>query len=237
MLKYISYVRLGKRLDQAAQEAAVREYVQLNPGRVVGRFVEGPLGKQEGWPVLHQAICAALMHDAVLVIAQVGRLARNAPFTLILQQSCVKFACCDVPNANERTVHVLVATAEQESQQIRQRTRDALAAAKARGVKLGSHRPGHLAGKERPWRLGVASSVAARKRRAAEAYQFILPEIKARRERGDTMAEIAQWLNDTDHTTTAGKPFTDVAVWRIVKRYLNKELLGNNVRKMAKAGT
>jgi hypothetical protein len=61
-----------------------------------------------------------------------------------------------------------------------------------------------------------------------------MPEIKTRRERGDTMAEIAQWLNDNEHTTTVGKPFTDVTVWRIVKRYLGDELLGNNTRKMAK---
>lgn len=78
----------------------------------------------------------------------------------------------------------------------------------------------------------MAGSIAKRKERAAEAYKFLMPEIKARRERGETMAEIAQWLNETKHLTTAGKPFTDVAVWRIVNRYLGKEFLGNNTRKV-----
>lgn len=75
----------------------------------------------------------------------------------------------------------------------------------------------------------MAGSIAARRRRAAEA--FFLPEIKARRERGDTLPEIAKWLNDGGHLTTAGKPFTEVALWRIIKRYLSSELLGNNTRK------
>jgi len=230
--KYISYVRLGKRLDRATQEAAVRRYAELNPGKIVASFVETK-GKEEGWPALHKAIEAALEHGAVLVIADIGRLSRSVAFTLALQQSQVNFACCDMPNANERTIHILANLAQDESQQARQRTRDAMAALKAKGVKLGSQRDGHWKGREdkRGWRQAVAGSIAKRKQRAAEAYQFLLPEIKARRERGETMAQIAEWLNETNHLTTAGKPFTDVAVWRIVNRYLGKEFLGNNAHK------
>ena len=54
-----------------------------------------------------------------------------------------------------------------------------------------------------------------------------MPEIKARRERGETLPEIVEWLNQQGHTTTAGKPFTQTAVWRLIDRYLGKEWLGN----------
>ena len=62
-----------------------------------------------------------------------------------------------------------------------------------------------------------------------------MPEIKARRERGETLPEIVDWLNQQGHTTTAGKPFTQTAVWRLISRHLGKEWLGNNKRKMAQA--
>ena len=54
-----------------------------------------------------------------------------------------------------------------------------------------------------------------------------MPEIKARRERGETLPEIMDWLNQQGHKTTAGKPFTQTAVWRLIDRYLGKEWLGN----------
>jgi hypothetical protein len=58
-------------------------------------------------------------------------------------------------------------------------------------------------------------------------YAFLMPEIKARRERGETLPEIMDWLNGQGRKTTAGKPFTQTAVWRLIDRYLGKEWLGN----------
>ena len=58
-----------------------------------------------------------------------------------------------------------------------------------------------------------------------------MPEIKDRRERGETLPEIVEWLNQQGHTTTAGKPFTQTAVWRLIDRYLGKEYLGSTRKK------
>ena len=71
------------------------------------------------------------------MIAKLDRLARNVHFVSGLMESKVKFIACDMPYANELTIHMMAAFAEHEAKRISQRTKDALAVAKARGVKLG----------------------------------------------------------------------------------------------------
>jgi DNA invertase Pin-like site-specific DNA recombinase len=251
MSSFVIYNRVNKTPSLREQEATSRQFVQANQGRVVASFTEKGATRKGAtrkgatrkgvtapdWPVLRKAVDLALSKGATLVISCVGRLSRSAPFTSILLQSGVQFVCCDMPTCNHRTIHIVAATAEEELNRVRTRTREGLAAAKAAGVKLGSNREGHWKGREhkRGWKKAVARSIELRKARAAGAYAPILPEIKTRRERGDTLPEIVEWLNGNGHVTTAGKPFTQTAVWRIIDRYLGKELLGNNVRKFAKA--
>lgn len=232
-----NYTRTGKVPPRLEQEAAAQQFVRVNRGRVVARFTEPLQGSTERgaatWPALQAAIDAALSKGATLVIAYVDRLSRSAPFTRLLLKSGVPFVCCDMPDCNHLTIHILAATAEEESNRIRTRTRAGLAAAKAAGVKLGSNRKDHWKGREnkRGWKQAVARSCVLRSDRAARAYQAVLPEVKTRRERGETLPEIVEWLNRTGHLTTAGLPFTQTAVWRIIDRYLGKEYLGSVRRK------
>jgi DNA invertase Pin-like site-specific DNA recombinase len=67
-----------------------------------------------------------------LIIAKLDRLSRNASFTLALRDSGVKFVCCDMPEANDLTIGVLAVVNQNEAQAISKRTKEALAAAKAR---------------------------------------------------------------------------------------------------------
>lgn len=72
----------------------------------------------------------------MLVIAKLDRLLRNAAFLLTLQGSGARFLACETPEANDLTVGIMAMVAQQEREAIARRTKEALAAAKARGLSL-----------------------------------------------------------------------------------------------------
>src|SRR5471032_2980497 len=98
---------------------------------------EGPSGSSiNGRPKLAEALAACKKHRARLVIAKLDRLSRNVAFIATLMDGKVDFVCCDFPSANRLTLHILAAVAEHEREMIAKRTKDGLAAAKAKGVVL-----------------------------------------------------------------------------------------------------
>jgi len=234
MHEFVAYCRHDRRIGIAAQEDAAKNFIAANRGRSIGSFVEAKPGRTPTWPALREAIAAAKEHEATLVIAYAGRLARNVVVTSMLRDSGVHFVCCDMPNANHLTVAILAAAADEESQRVRSRTRRAMAAAKARGAVLGAPGREGWDGSDWDWRPAVEASVRKRKERTAAAYRYLLPEIKARRERGETLAEIVEWLNQAGYTTTRGMPFTQPRVWHIINNFIGPEYLGNNVRRFTK---
>ena len=98
-------------------------------------------------------------------------------------------------------------------------TKQGLLRAKARGVKLGSPKPCRWKGKANGWAEGQAKSCESRRKSTARAYENMLPTMRQMREEGKTVAEVAGWLNSQGFLTTAKQPFTEAAVWRILKRY------------------
>lgn len=100
-------------------------------------FTEVESGKKKNRPELIAALWQCKKQKATLVIAKLDRLARNVHFVSGLMESGVDFIACDNPHANRLMVHMLAAFAEHERDLISQRTKEGLAAAKARGVKLG----------------------------------------------------------------------------------------------------
>jgi DNA invertase Pin-like site-specific DNA recombinase len=125
-------------LGMDAQRDAVCRYVQ-NRGNIIGEFIEVESGKKHtNRPQLLAALAECRKRRAVLVIARLDRLARNVAFIANLMNSDVEFVAVDMPQANRLTIHILAAVAEHEREMISQRTKAALAAAKARGKKLGN---------------------------------------------------------------------------------------------------
>src|SRR5271168_1613901 len=144
--KFISYLRVSTARQGAsglgleAQREAVRNY--LNGGRwtLVQEVVEVESGKRNDRPAIAEALRLCRLHRATLIIAKLDRLARNVHFISSLMESGVEFVAVDFPQANRLTVHILAAVAEHEAKAISERTKVALAAAKARGVRLGGDR-------------------------------------------------------------------------------------------------
>src|ERR1700733_10217482 len=145
--KFVSYVRVStvrqgrSGLGLEAQREAVRQFIASRTGKLIApEFVEVETGKRNDRPELQKALKRAKITSATLVVAKLDRLSRNAAFLMNLQDSGVPFVAADMPEANNMTVGFMALVAQNEPQAKSQRTKDALAAAKARGTILGGKR-------------------------------------------------------------------------------------------------
>ncbi len=145
--KFVSYIRVSTARQGAsglgleAQQEAVQRFLNGGAWKLLGEFKEVETGKGADAlakrPQLRAALDACRKNGATLVIAKLDRLARNVHFVSGLMESKVRFVACDMPEANELTIHIMAAFAEHEAKRISQRTKDALAVAKAHGAILG----------------------------------------------------------------------------------------------------
>lgn len=142
--KFVAYERVSTArqgrsgLGLEAQRKAIDAFTAERTATVLARFTEVESGGRDDRPELDSALNLARLTGATLVIAKLDRLSRNAAFLLTLQSSGVRFVACDMPEANDLTVGIMALVAQQEREAISRRTKEALAAAKARGVKLGN---------------------------------------------------------------------------------------------------
>ncbi|MCL1630131.1 recombinase family protein [Roseibaca sp. V10] len=135
----VSTARQGRSgLGLAAQRKAIDDFAALREADVLAHFTEVESGRRNDRPELEKALQLARLTGATLVIAKLDRLSRNAAFLLTLRDAGVSFLACDMPEANDLTVGIMALVAEAEREAISRRTKEALAAAKARGVPLGN---------------------------------------------------------------------------------------------------
>jgi DNA invertase Pin-like site-specific DNA recombinase len=164
--RFVAYYRVStdkqgrSGLGLEAQREAVRPYLNGGNWTLADEVTEIESGKRNDRPELDRALGLCRLYGATLVVAKLDRLARNVAFISKLMESGVEFVAVDFPQANRLTI--LAAVAEHEMAMISQRTKAALAAAKARGVQLGN--PANLRNKID----GSARGNAAKAARAAK---------------------------------------------------------------------
>lgn len=145
MASIVGYVRVStdrqgqSGLGLAAQRQAIEDHARRIGTDILVVYEEVETGtKVSNRPQLAAALAHAKRAKATLVIAKLDRLARNVAFISSVMDAGVDFVACDNPHATRLTLHILAAVAEHEARVISERTRAALAAAKARGQVLGS---------------------------------------------------------------------------------------------------
>jgi DNA invertase Pin-like site-specific DNA recombinase len=210
MSRYVSYLRVSTQrqgqsgLGIEAQRAAVDQYIRSVSGSLIEENVEIESGSIRSRPVLLKSIALAKQEKAVLVIAKLDRLARNVAFVSALMEAGVEFVAVDFPAANKLLIHIMAAVAEHERMMISDRTKAALAAAKARGV-----------------RLGVNGSRLAERHKADAAIfseRMRQPIAEAMWNGADTLATIAAQLNAAGHHTREGRTWGTGSVHRVMSR-------------------
>jgi DNA invertase Pin-like site-specific DNA recombinase len=154
MQKFVAYIRVSTQqqgrsgLGLEAQQSAVRAYLSAIAGELTEEFIEVETGKGSNAldrrPQLRAALAVCKKQGATLLIAKLDRLARNVHFVSGLIESGVEFVAADMPQATKVMIQMHAVMAEWERDQISARTKAALAAAKARGVRLGTAGPRNL---------------------------------------------------------------------------------------------
>ena len=213
MTDFVGYFRVStdrqgrSGLGLEAQREAVTSYI-CGRGEMLTEFTEIESGKKNDRPALADALALCRRQRATLLIARLDRLARSVAFISNLMDSGVDFVAVDMPEANRLTMHILAAVAEYEREAISQRTKVALQAAKARGVKLGNPRAGEAV----PF---AQQAIQASANRFADS---LAPLIQKMRDEGMSYAAIAAELDTRSIQTARGGSWYPATVRNVLQR-------------------
>jgi DNA invertase Pin-like site-specific DNA recombinase len=201
----IAYLRVSTQrqgrsgLGLEAQRETIARHCQAHGITIAGEYLEVETGKGadalDRRPQLKAALTAARKLRAPIIVAKLDRLSRDVAFIAGLMASHVPFTCCDIPHADPFLLHIYAAVAEQERRATSERTKAALAAKKAQGVKLGN--PNLAAARA----IGLERAQA----RAAEHAAVIRAAMPTD---ATSYADAARHLNAHGLTTITGKPLT-----------------------------
>jgi DNA invertase Pin-like site-specific DNA recombinase len=202
-------------LGLEAQQVSIRAYVAAQGWVLVGEFADVASGKDDRRPGFQSALEACRRLGATLVAARLDRITRRAHTLSQLLEDGVSIRAADMPGADELMLRIYAAMAQKERELIGERTRAALAAARARGRVLGG---------DRGWRpvAGPDAAAAAEARRQAAdrvAHRLAL-ELARRREEGIAgLGEMARALTQRGVPTPSGRSgWTHTTVARVLAR-------------------
>lgn len=217
---YVSYLRQSTKkqslsnLGIEAQRQIIQKYLgQIQP---IAEFVETESGKRTDRPKLAEALDLCRKSKSTLIVAKLDRLSRNVAFTSKLLESDVEIKFCDFPEANRLVLHIIASIAEYEAGLISTRTKQALKAKKARGVRLG--KPENLVNN-----LGkaISNSNLTNRQKALENdnNRRAIAMLKVMATQDLSLSEMARRLNEEGFVTSKGKKFKAWQVSVLLKRY------------------
>ena len=211
--RFVSYYRVstdkqglqGNGIE--AQKQSVARYLASLDCEHLGSFEEVESGANNRRPMLQAAMQLAKSKKAVLLIAKLDRLSRNAAFLLQLQDSGVDFVACDMPNADKLSVGIIALLAQRERELISERTKAGLAVAKSRGARLGNPNPESA--------LKKAQEVIQQRKQG-----FVQSALKSIREIQGTgiasLNRIADCMNKRGEKSSRGGQWTATAIKRVL---------------------
>lgn len=221
-MKVVTYFRVSTAaqgrsgLGLEAQRAAVAAFIASRGADVLAEFTEVESGKRADRPQLLRALHHATVTGATLVVAKLDRLSRDAAFLLTLRNSGARFIAVDNPDVNDLTVGLLAVIAQDERERIAERTRNALAAAKARGQTLGNP---NGAAALRKANKGNSAALKTVKEKADHHAAKLAPVIADLRQSGLTsLASLAHELNERGMLTPRGGRWHPSSVRNLLAR-------------------
>ena len=229
---YVAYARVSTQqqgrsgLGLEAQETAIRAFLKPGDRLLAPIYVEVESGRRADRPKLAEALARCRATGATLLVAKLDRLARNARFLLSVVEGTGEAGVVflDLPNlpagpVGKFMLTQMAAVAELEAGLISQRTKAALTAAKARGVKLGAPQGTQPPATAESSRSGAQASAEVRSRAATHHANAVLPAIEELRASGATsLHALAAGLNEMGVPTPRGGAWTATAVRRALAR-------------------
>jgi DNA invertase Pin-like site-specific DNA recombinase len=219
--KYVAYYRVSTQkqgrsgLGLEAQREAVAAHIAGVSGSLVAEFTEVETGKRADRPELAKALAQCRVHNAVLIVAKLDRLARNVAFVSGLLETGCEFVAVDFPQANRFMIHMLAAVGEYEAKLISERTKAALAQAKRKGVQIGGYADNCAQIAHR----GNKASIKIRKAASAQRARDIAPIISELKADGAmSLRQIANGLNQLGIPTARNGAWSAVQVMRVLSR-------------------
>lgn len=219
MTKFVAYLRTSTRdqiLGIEAQRAKAHAYAMAQGGQIVAEFEEHESGKVDARPMLAQAIAHCEAQGAILLIAKLDRLSRRVAFLFALKEQLeakgLEAVCVDMPEIMKSTLMlgVMASLAQQERELISERTKAALQAKKAQGVKLGRPKGADTS---------TATQASVQKRMGdAQAWAEAHAPAIMRMAKSMNCNQIAMTLNEQGLPTRRGGKWTATSVKRVLAR-------------------
>lgn len=238
--EYIIYTRVSTKeqgesgLGLEAQLETCRSYVKSQNGIIVSEYSDVESGSSRTRQGLNDAIEDAQMHDATIVFAKLDRLARDAEYAQMINNSGVKLYFCDFPHINKMVFGIMVNVFEGERDFGVKRTQDALDVIKENIRKDGYHvtREGKVitrlgntrdADEDGGYRqAGIkggerAAEVHRAKKEASRDWRMSYKEACKLRDEGLPYRTIAERLNEGEYKNSKGGSWS----WQGVYKMLN----------------